>query len=147
MFGHTAAHTRRNARIEGVSDRVRLVTTDATRLGLRAGSADVLTAAYVLFHLHDGGLRRSDERRLLALREWLRVLNPGGRVVVFDLTHTGWTNVLAWTPGVYIASRWLSTRLTPACWRALVAAAGFEVESCEERRGNVVLVGRKSTGP
>ena len=143
VFAHTAAHTRRNVGIEGMSDRVHLVTTDATRLGIRSESADVVTAGYVLFHLHEGGRRRSDERRLRALHEWRRVLRPGGRLVVFDLTHTGWTNGLAWTPAGYFASRWLSTRLTPAYWVALLTAAGFDVDRREERRGNLVLVARK----
>jgi ubiquinone/menaquinone biosynthesis C-methylase UbiE len=143
VFAHSAAHTRRNAQIEGVSERLRLVTSDATCLGLRSASADIVTAGYLLFHLHEGGLRRSDERRLMALREWARILRPGGRLVVFELTHTGWTNVLAWTPIAYAASRWLSAPLSPEYWTGLIEEAGMRVESCEERRGNVVLVARR----
>lgn len=144
VFAHSAARTRRNAEIEGVSERLILVTMDATGLGIRAHSADVVTAGYLLFHLHEGGRRRSDERRLMALREWSRILRPGGCLVVFELTHTGWTNVLAWTPIAYAASRWLSTTLTPEYWAGLIEQAGMRVETCEERRGNVVLVARRT---
>ncbi len=144
VFAHSAARTRRNAEIEGVSERVRLVTADATCLGVQTASANIVTAAYLLFHLHEGGLRRSDDRRLTALREWARILRPEGRLVVFELTHTGWTNVLAWTPVGYAASRWLSRRLTPEYWAGLVQQAGMRVERCEERRGNVVLIARRA---
>ena len=143
VFAHTAERTRYNAEVEGVLDRVRFLTTDATCLGIASESVDIVTAGYVLFHLHEGGLRRSDDRRLAALREWRRVLNPGGRLVVFELTHTGWTNVLAWTPAGYVASRLFSTRLTADYWAGLIQATDIVVESVDETRGNVVIVARR----
>jgi hypothetical protein len=65
---------------------------------------------------------------------------------VFELVHTGWTNVLAWTPLGYAISALLSRRLTVEYWKGLLQRAGFAVESEETKRGNVVLVGRRPDG-
>jgi ubiquinone/menaquinone biosynthesis C-methylase UbiE len=64
----------------GVADRIDFVVADARSLPWRAGSFDVVTTWNVVHHLD------APER---VLREMLRVLRPGGRLVVADFAPSG----------------------------------------------------------
>jgi SAM-dependent methyltransferase len=64
----------------GVADRIDFVVADARSLPWRAGSFDVVTTWNVVHHLD------APER---VLREMLRVLRPGGWLVVADFTPSG----------------------------------------------------------
>ena len=72
-----------NASIEGVSERVSVVEGDARRLPFDDLSFDVVVSLHAL---HNIGKR---EERVQALAEVVRVLAPGGRLVLADFRNTG----------------------------------------------------------
>jgi len=143
VLRHAVERTRENARIEGVAERIDFVTCDATRLALRGNAFDVVTCAFLLFHLYRGVFRRDDTPRRTCLGEAYRTLRAGGRLVVFELVTTSWVNALAWTPLGYVGMRLLSKPLTVGYWESLLRESGFVVERTELYRGNVVFVARK----
>jgi len=75
-------NTARNARIEGVADRVELHTGDARKLDFPDGSFDVVVSSAAL---HD--IARDTAERNQVLRGSIRVLKPGGQVVIYDIKH------------------------------------------------------------
>jgi arsenite methyltransferase len=75
--------TLRNAEREGVADRVELTTGDITALPFPDGSFDLVVSNLVLHNISAVDGRRA------ALDEAVRVLRPGGRLVLGDLMHTG----------------------------------------------------------
>ena len=68
-----------NARIEGVADRVEVLSADARELPLHDMTFDVVLSSLTLHNMS----RR--EHREKAIREIARVLMPGGRVGLFDI--------------------------------------------------------------
>jgi arsenite methyltransferase len=82
--GNGAEATRRNAVAEGVADRVEVRTADMTDLPFPDGSFDVVVSSAAM-HNVCGGPARLDK----AIDEAVRVLRPGGRVLIADLWHTG----------------------------------------------------------
>lgn len=74
--------TRANAAAEGVADRVDVETGDITRLPFPDASFDAVISMTVIHNIP------SREDRDQALREFVRVLKPGGRIAIFDLLHT-----------------------------------------------------------
>lgn len=81
--------TRANAVAEGVADRIEVDTGDITKLPYPDTSFDAIISMTVLHNIP------SREARDQALRELVRVLKPGGRMVIFDLLHTArYTEVL-----------------------------------------------------
>jgi SAM-dependent methyltransferase len=72
----------RNARAEGVQGIVELASGNATLLPFRSESFDAVVSSFVLHNIHD----RSGREK--AVREIVRVLKPGGRVSLTDITHT-----------------------------------------------------------
>jgi arsenite methyltransferase len=105
-------NTLRNARLEGVADRVEVHTADITELPFDDNSVDVVVSSLVV---HNIG---SPEARAKAISEAARVLRPGGRLVLADIWATrhherqlrelGWTEVrrrgvgwrMWWGPGM-----------------------------------------------
>jgi arsenite methyltransferase len=84
--------TRANAAAEGVADRVDVETGDITRLPFPDESFDAVISMTVLHNI------RSRDERDHALREFVRVLKPGGRIAIFDLLHTSrYTEILRGT--------------------------------------------------
>lgn len=73
--------TMANATAEGVADRVEVETGDITRLSFADASFDVVVSMTVLHNIP------SQAARDRAVREFVRVLKPGGRVAIFDLLH------------------------------------------------------------
>ncbi len=84
LSGNSAEAARENAKTEGVADRVRFDTVDARKLVYPDGFFDGVISSNAL-HTLDG-----DAERGQALREMLRVLKPGGRLVIFDIAETGY---------------------------------------------------------
>jgi SAM-dependent methyltransferase len=76
--GNSRAATVRNARIEGVSDRVEIIDADARDLPLLSNSCDVVLSSLALSNIS------GDDERAKALREAVRVLRPGGRMRIVD---------------------------------------------------------------
>ena len=73
----------RNARIEGVAARVQVQEADARHLPFDAATFDVVVSLNVLHNI-----AKRDERRK-ALQEIVRVLKPGGRVLLCDFRDVG----------------------------------------------------------
>lgn len=81
LGGNTPEATRANAAAEGVGDRVDVQTGDARRLPFADGSFDVVVSNAALHNIYN-----ADERRR-AVREIVRVLKPGGRLLIADVRH------------------------------------------------------------
>jgi ubiquinone/menaquinone biosynthesis C-methylase UbiE len=71
-----------NAAAEGVTNRVTVETGDITQLPFADASFDAVISMIVIHNIP------SRQGRDAALRELVRVLKPGGRMVLYDLLHT-----------------------------------------------------------
>jgi arsenite methyltransferase len=80
--GNAPEAARRNALAEGVADRVELHTADMTALPLEAESFDVVVSNVAIHNI------KSQAGREKALEEAVRVLRPGGRLLIADLWAT-----------------------------------------------------------
>lgn len=76
--GNSREAAERNARLEGVSDRVELVHADARDLPFEPDSFDVVVSNLTIHNI------AGDEGRHRALREAVRVLRPGGQLRIVD---------------------------------------------------------------
>ena len=72
----------RNARAEGVADRIEFREADARRMPFEDASFDVVMSSGALHHIS----HNLDDHEQ-AVREIVRVLKPGGRIVIWDITH------------------------------------------------------------
>ncbi len=72
-----------NARREGVADRVRVETADMRALPFADASFDVVVSSAAIHFLSDRGSRAT------VISEIVRVLSPGGTVVIDDIRHIG----------------------------------------------------------
>lgn len=82
LSGNNAAGTLNNAMIEGVADKVEVLTGDARTLPFDNASFDVVLSSMALHNIYNAGERQS------AVREIARVLKSGGRVLILDVRHT-----------------------------------------------------------
>src|SRR5262245_60648129 len=80
--GNSIEATRRNAVAEGVADRVEVRTGDMTALPFEDDSFDVVVSS---FAIHNISGRAGREK---AIGEAVRVLRPGGRLVIADVRAT-----------------------------------------------------------
>jgi SAM-dependent methyltransferase len=80
--GNAAEATRRNAAAEGVADRVELHTADMTALPLKDASFDLVVSSLAIHNIS----RRAGREK--ALEEAVRVLRPGGRLMIADMWAT-----------------------------------------------------------
>ncbi|GAB3570170.1 class I SAM-dependent methyltransferase [Amycolatopsis endophytica] len=80
--GNSPETTRRNAELEGVAARVTLCSGDMTQLPYEDRSFDIVLSSFALHHIPDAAGREA------AIDEAVRVLRPGGRIVLADLAHT-----------------------------------------------------------
>ncbi len=87
----------------GLSDRIRLVRGDATRIPCPAGRFDAATVAFGIRNVVDAGG---------AIGEFARVLKPGGRLAVLEF---GFPRI----PGIKAAYRWYFTTLLPRVGRLI----------------------------
>src|SRR3954469_7061286 len=80
--GNSAEATQRNAVAEGVADRVELHTADMTALPFEDNSFDVVVSSLAIHNIpgHAGRERAVDEA--------VRVLRPGGRLLIADVRGT-----------------------------------------------------------
>ncbi|MEO8397776.1 MAG: class I SAM-dependent methyltransferase [Chloroflexota bacterium] len=69
----------KNAALEGVKDRVDLQQVDARRMPFAEASFDVIFASLSLHHMGTAADRQQ------AAREMLRVLKPGGSILIYDV--------------------------------------------------------------
>lgn len=80
--GNTAIRTQTNAEVLDVADRIELHTADITSLPLPDKSVDVVLSSVTLHNIHE------PSRRAQALQEAVRVLRPGGRLLIVDFQHS-----------------------------------------------------------
>ena len=79
--GNNPETTRANARAEGMEGRIEIQTGDARQLPFEADSFDSVVSSWALHNIYQ---RDGRER---ALREIVRVLKPGGRLLLMDIRH------------------------------------------------------------
>ena len=78
--GDQSAQTlRQNAALEGVADRIDLQEVDARKMPFADASFDVIFASLSLHHMG------SKDDRQRAASEMLRVLKPGGSILIYDI--------------------------------------------------------------
>lgn len=82
LSGNNPEAPLRNAKTEGVADRVKVESADVRKLPFGASSFDVVVSSLAIHNIESG------PERAKALREITRVLKPGGRVAIFDTFHT-----------------------------------------------------------
>jgi arsenite methyltransferase len=80
--GNSMAAFLENADAEGVTDRVDVHTADMTDLPFPDGSFDLVVSSLAIHNL------AGERARLSAIQEAIRVLRPGGRVVIADIGFT-----------------------------------------------------------
>jgi arsenite methyltransferase len=80
--GNSLEATRRNAVAEGVADRVELHTGDMTALTFEDNSFDVVVSSLAIHNI------RGRAGREKAIDEAVRVLRPGGRLMIADVRAT-----------------------------------------------------------
>ncbi|OBK52424.1 class I SAM-dependent methyltransferase [Mycobacterium sp. 1081908.1] len=80
--GNSMQATMANAEAEGVADRIELHTRDMTDLQFPDASFDLVVSNLAIHNLP------GNKARLLAVDEAVRVLRPGGRLVIADLGFT-----------------------------------------------------------
>lgn len=79
--GNSREATLENARREGVAERVELHDGDARQMPFAKVSFDIILSSWALHNIYDPAGRRR------ALEEIVRVLKPGGRVLITDIRH------------------------------------------------------------
>jgi SAM-dependent methyltransferase len=103
-----------NARIAGVADRAEAIVGDARELPLATGTYDGVISLAAIDHVPRAGIPK-------ALAEAARVLKPGGEFLLMIVNVDGWArfaspHAIGHHP-----------RADPNRWRAMLAAAGFEI--------------------
>ena len=80
--GNSEQAARRNAQAEGVADRIELVTADMTQLPMEDDQFDLIVSNVAIHNIS------GKPGRAKALEEAVRVLRPGGRIMIADLRCT-----------------------------------------------------------
>jgi SAM-dependent methyltransferase len=80
--GNSTEATRRNAVAEGVAERVELYTADMTSLPFEGGTIDLVLSSLAIHNI-SGRIGRDK-----AIDEAVRVLRPGGRLMIADIWAT-----------------------------------------------------------
>jgi ubiquinone/menaquinone biosynthesis C-methylase UbiE len=74
--------TRQNAKLEGVSDRVELISGDMTQMKFDNNQFDAIVSSLAIHNIP------TNEGRYKAIQEIVRVLKPEGRLIILDFQHT-----------------------------------------------------------
>jgi arsenite methyltransferase len=81
--GNSLEAAKENVRRTNTGDNTEIVTGDMRKLPFADGSFDVVTSSLAIHNVP------SKEDRATALREIVRVLKPGGKIVIMDFIRTG----------------------------------------------------------
>jgi SAM-dependent methyltransferase len=118
--GNLAEATRRNAVAEGIADRVELQTADMTALPFEDDSFDVVLSSVAMHNI------KREAGRNAAVEQAVRVLRPGGRLMIADIRYSnqyharlaamGMRDVVSRGLGwrMWWSGPWLSTTLVTA---------------------------------
>jgi cyclopropane fatty-acyl-phospholipid synthase-like methyltransferase len=114
--GNSPEATLANAAASGVADRVEVHTADMTALPFPDGSFDVVTSALAIHNIP------SPESRYRAVDEAMRVLRPGGQLLVADFwpmarkyaAHIGQGTLRGLGPGYWYGGPWFAVTLLHA---------------------------------
>ncbi|MBL1109842.1 class I SAM-dependent methyltransferase [Streptomyces sp. 5-8] len=114
--GNRPQATLANAAAAGVADRVAVHTADMTALPFADGSFDVVTSALAIHNIP------SPQARYRAVDEAMRVLRPGGQLLVADFwpmarkyaAHIGQGTLRTLGPGYWYSGPWLGVTLLHA---------------------------------
>jgi SAM-dependent methyltransferase len=114
--GNRPEATLANAAAAGVADRVEVHTADMTALPFADGSFDVVTSALAIHNIP------SPEERYRAVDEAMRVLRPGGHLLIADFwpmarkyaAHIGRGTLRGLGPGYWYGGPWLGITLLHA---------------------------------
>jgi ubiquinone/menaquinone biosynthesis C-methylase UbiE len=98
--GNAPERTRANAEAEGVAGRISLDTADMTALPYPDASFDLVVSSMAIHNIHPA------PGRFTALDEAVRVLRPGGRLVIADISA-------ARSYRTHLVSRGLSAEIRP----------------------------------
>ena len=79
--GNALSTTEQNAKLEGVSDRVELQTGDMRKLPFPNNSFDLILSSLAIHNIPN------EAGRDKAIDEAIRVVKPGGRIVIADFRH------------------------------------------------------------
>lgn len=82
QIGNRPEATWQNIQLEGVADRTEILQADARQLPFADASFDLVLSSWALHHLPD------PEGRARAIQEIIRVLRPGGSVLIADTERT-----------------------------------------------------------
>jgi ubiquinone/menaquinone biosynthesis C-methylase UbiE len=136
--GNSREATLRNAAAEGVADRVEVHTGDMTALPFEDSSFDLIVANVAIHNVPSG-------RRTRAITEAVRVLRPGGRILIADMWATGVYRARLAAAGMVDISRrslgwrmwwsgpWAATRLVTAR-KPLAAQPASSMELPQDHR-------------
>lgn len=80
--GNAVSITQQNAEREGVADRIELHTADMQKLPFANGSFDVILSSLAIHNIQEPA------GRIQAINEAVRVLKPGGKLVIADFRQT-----------------------------------------------------------
>lgn len=80
--GNSIEATRRNAVAEGVADRIELHTADMTAMPFEDASFDLVVSSLAIHNV------KGKDNRRKAVAEAVRVLRPGGRLLIADIMST-----------------------------------------------------------
>jgi ubiquinone/menaquinone biosynthesis C-methylase UbiE len=138
LSGNSPEGALRNAALEGVAGRVEVTEGDARELPFEAGAFDVVVSNFVVHEMDT----RADRERML--REIVRVLRPGGQVVVVDFIFTAQAAQLLRDAGLRDAHRvrlgsvfdWMSSLLLSFGLVRLYAVTGSKAGSNGGSEGN-----------
>jgi arsenite methyltransferase len=82
LSGNSREAVLRNARLEGVIDKLEIIEADARSLPFEDGTFDYVLSNLCIHNIKD------EKERSQACREIARVLKPGGTALISDYTHT-----------------------------------------------------------